>query len=246
MKGTLLALALAVATRSASLEERELDHKKRMRGFPTALVADSEGRNPSYDRQLLGTDGEFGHPWLGTVGGASPMQLVDSVFEHVDKNADAHLAVEELTARMLLAAKLRVVVELRRTQDGAVQAAMADIKRGDANKDGLLSSLEVYHMDEHATKHKPTDVAFPFADASNDGLLALDEVILFRHLCDHPDAVALYDPHSGGMDFVKQGAVRAPAHPPPSAPAFSPLLHARPPRSRARLPPAAPLGHRRI
>jgi hypothetical protein len=72
------------------------------RGIPSVPIADAEGRNPAYDRQMFGTD--MSHAWLNIDGDGSPFALVDSLFGAVDGTVtmvkDGYLDRAEILLRM--------------------------------------------------------------------------------------------------------------------------------------------------
>ena len=146
-------------------------------------------------RQLFGAD--LQHPLLGHARAASsPLPIVASLARAVDHAmdwgggsfGDGVLEEVELAGYMNRAARLRILLHLQATVSAHTQRRAADdvahiaaLKRADGGKAGGLTLSGAEHMCQHRDPLLPGPVprAFAFADVDNDGLLSVEEYLLF-------------------------------------------------------------------
>ena len=180
-------------------------HQRFASGVPDVPRTDSAhpggARNPEYDQQMMGAD--IDHPWLRHArADRAPSALVDTLVSGCDgggpvgsKPPDGSLEHGEIRRRMLLAAKLRMVAQIKAAAGGrsGAEAAAHAVKHGDQDGDGLLTAAEVLAMNPAADaahsvggkegkgKRRSVAATFAFADINTDGLLCEDEFLLFAH-----------------------------------------------------------------
>jgi hypothetical protein len=152
-----------------------------LQGMPAAPIADKNGRNPHYDRQMFGTDLPK-HPWLpdcspGSHG--SPFQLINTLVAAIDTNKDHKLEESEMRTHMNKVAKLRMINAIKKIDDQAMFNAKAHMRQFDADRDFLFSLAEVKKV--AGNSKKPIKLFFDFAEIYVDGKLSEDEFILFSH-----------------------------------------------------------------
>jgi hypothetical protein len=152
-----------------------------LQGQPAAPIADKNGRNPHYDRQMFGTDLPK-HPWLpdcspGSHG--SPHELISTLATGIDTNKDHKLDESEIKIHMNKVAKLRMINAIKKMDENAVQNAKAHLRHFDADRDFLFSLAETKKV--VGDTKKPTKLWFDFSEVYVDGKLSEDEFILFSH-----------------------------------------------------------------
>jgi thiol-disulfide isomerase/thioredoxin len=169
-------------------------HQRFASGVPDVPRTDSTTgeRNPEYDQQMMGAD--IDHPWLRHArADRAPSALVDTLVAGCDgggparRPPDGSLEHGEIRRRMLLAAKLRMVAQIKAAAGGraGAEAAAHAVKHGDLDGDGLLTAAEVLAMNPAADAahggKREVAATFAFADINGDGLLSEDEFLLFAH-----------------------------------------------------------------
>ena len=140
-------------------------------------------------RQLFGAD--LQHPLLGHARAASsPLPIVTSLARAVDRAmdwgggsfGDGALEEVELAGYMNRAARLRILLHLQATVSAHTQRRAADdVAHIAALKAGGLALSDAEHLCQHRDPLLPGPVprAFAFADVDNNGLLSVEEYLLF-------------------------------------------------------------------
>lgn len=177
----MLVALLALPLSLAAVMSAEESLFQQIQGLPSAIVGDENGRNPEYDRQLLGFD--LNHPWLGKFQHGALNHLIDEMMSLIDLDKDGMLNTGEVTFHMLKVAKLRMVTAIKATNPESDYTTKADFRAVDRDRDFLLSESEVREL--HKVKDAPQignlRSIFDFVQIFPDDKLSEDEFILFLY-----------------------------------------------------------------
>jgi Ca2+-binding EF-hand superfamily protein len=143
---------------------------------------------------MLGTD--MAHPWLGTIDGKTPLEMVVSFMPLVDRDLDARLSFAEIKERSMKASKIRILQQLKANSPDYSQRINAALMSFDMDKDGLLSMDEITYHDPFSKlqdeisqedQHRHVLSSFVYADLYKDNKLSGEEYLLYKHVLEFPE-----------------------------------------------------------